>query len=852
MSWTVPDCMNVEGGLCHPLLIWQAAVLGPLRAEPGRALLSIVGIALGLALGLAVTLINRTAVNEFSQAVQRVSGSADWVLRGPRAGFSEEIYPLLARDPAVAVASPALEFTLSIEEQREPLNILALDYFQARQLGQPGQAPKSLRDDIGAIFDPDAITLSASAAHWLQRQAGDTLTVRTRDESPQLKIMGVLPIDAPTERLGIMDIAGAQWRFGYLGKISRIDLRLRAGTDGDEFAARINDRLPAGLLLERPRAGADRAANLSRAYRVNLGVLSSIALFTGAFLVFATLSLSILRRRPQLALLRILGVTRRGLIYLLLLEGASIGVIGALLGVALGFALAAVGLTLLGGDLGGGYFQGASPPLQADPWVLAGFFILGVLLCMLGALAPALDTARSALALAIKGGDAERSLKRLSKAWPGLSLMALGGAAAFAPSLDGLPLLAYAGVGLILIGVILLMPKLLFLISVALPLTRYAVVQIAILQLRGAPGRAAMAVAAIMVSFSLMVAMAIMVSSFRLSLDEWLGDVLRADLYLSNSASGDSDLLTPEAQRFIKKLTSVKHVEFLRFQELLLASGKAPLTLIARPIDRNRPEQVLPLLDRGSRLATDTPPVWVSEAARDLYGFQPGARIELPIAGKAQSFTVAGVWRDYARQTGAVVIELKTYRRLTGDELANDAALWLAPGAIADRVIGDIRAHWPDDDTFDIRTPGEIRKLSLAIFDRSFAVTYLLEIIAVLIGLFAIGNSFGAEIVARRAEVGMLRHIGMTRAQIAAMLGVEAGIIAVVGVGVGLLLGWIISLILIFVINPQSFHWSMDFYMPVAMLASIAFTLVLAALLTAAWSARQAMTMDSVRAVRDE
>lgn len=843
--------MNTASSMSNFLLLWRAAVAGPLRTEPWRALLSIFGIALGLALGLAISLINRTAVNEFSQAVQRLSGSADWVVRGPAAGFAEDIYPLLARDPAVAIASPALEFTVRIDDLDESLNILGLDFFQARQLSQPGLS-REPPQNIGNIFDPDTIVLSVTAAQWLNKKPGDTLTVRADLRPRELKVIGLLPDDGAVEHLGVMDIAGAQWRFGYLGKLHRVDLRLRPGADPQAFVARIKHRLPAGLLLERPRAGAQRAASLSRAYRVNLGVLSLIALFTGAFLVFATLSLSVLRRRPQLALLRILGVTRRELVYLLLMEGAAIGTVGALLGLALGYLLAATGLNLLGGELGGGYFGKSAPDIHADVWMLGGFFALGVLVCMFGALLPGLDSARDAPALAIKGGDAERSLGRLRKLWPGLALLLLGTLAALAPPVAGLPLPAYLGVGSILIGVVLLIPKCIFLISSALPLARHAYLQIAILQLRGAPGRAAMAVAAIVVSFSLMVAMAIMVSSFRLSLDEWLGEVLRADLYLRSSVSGESGLLTRDEQQFIQNLAGVERVEFLRFHELLLASDKAPLTLIARVIDRNKPEQTLPLLQRSFRLEADAPPVWISEAARDLYGFQPGARIDLPMEGKPQSFTVAGVWRDYARQSGAVAIERDTYRRLTGDELANDAALWLTPDAIIDQVINEIRIKWPDKDELEIRTPGEIRRLSLTIFDRSFAVTYLLEIIAVLIGLFAISNSFGAEIVARRAEFGMLRHVGMSRVQIAAMLGVEAGIIALVGVGIGLLLGWVISLILIFVINPQSFHWSMELFMPWRLLGGISLALLGAALLTAAWSARQAMSMDIIRAVREE
>jgi len=237
---------------------------------------------------------------------------------------------------------------------------------------------------------------------------------------------------------------------------------------------------------------------------------------------------------------------------------------------------------------------------------------------------------------------------------------------------------------------------------------------------------------------------------------------------------------------------------------------------------------------------------------QDLYGYTPGRRIELPLAGRRVAFTVAGVWRDYARQQGAVLLDRDRYVALTGDAEANDAAVWLAPGTSADAFRRAVAATLPAADRYTVTTAGAIRTLSLAVFDRTFAVTYALEAAAVAIGLAGLTASFGALVLSRRREFGMLRHIGMTRRQIGTMLAVEGLAVSGVGVVTGLALGGVISLVLIHVVNRQSFHWSMDIAVPWAGLCAFALTLLALALATTLVAARAAMSDDAVRAVKDD
>jgi putative ABC transport system permease protein len=294
-------------------------------------------------------------------------------------------------------------------------------------------------------------------------------------------------------------------------------------------------------------------------------------------------------------------------------------------------------------------------------------------------------------------------------------------------------------------------------------------------------------------------------------------------------------------------------VEFIRSQNLLLAAERPPVTLLAGPVDPSDPGKILPLTGAPYALRPDDPPpVWVSEVAADFYELRPGQRVSLPIGNTPRLFTVAGIWRDYARQSGAIAMNRALYRNITGDELVNDAALWLASGADIAAVQRAVREQLPWAERLEIATTREMKEISLGIFDRTFAITYALEIAAVLIGLFGVSVSFSAQALARRREFGVLRHIGMTRREIGAMLGMEGALVAALGAAIGLATGWLVGLILIHVVNRQSFNWSMELHMPWLPLAGLAALVIAAAVATAVWSGRAAMSDDVVRAVRED
>ena len=374
---------------------------------------------------------------------------------------------------------------------------------------------------------------------------------------------------------------------------------------------------------------------------------------------------------------------------------------------------------------------------------------------------------------------------------------------------------------------------------------------LALAQVRHLPGHLAASVAGIVVSASLCVAMAILVSSFRVTLEEWLAGVVGADVYARAATSGDGAYFSDDDQRAVARLPEVASVEPLRYDRLVLGERDAPVSLIARPIDA----RVLAGFQAEPKAMPPSgalPPVWISEAARDLRRWNTGDAIRIPIAGREVDVRVAGVIRDYARTWGAVLLETSEYRRLTGDTRANDLAIHLRAGVDARRAHAAIRAALPHLPGLALEDAGEIRRLSLAIFERSFAVTYALEAIAIVIGLAGVTSSFAALAWSRRREFGVLRYMGLTRREILAMLAFEGAAAGALGAAIGLACGAAVSLVLVQVVNRQSFHWTLEIHWPLLPLAALVAGIVATCAIGARASGALAVRHEAVLSVKDD
>ncbi|WP_404299761.1 FtsX-like permease family protein [Alicycliphilus denitrificans] len=852
---------------------WRA-----LRHHPWRSAAAATAVMLGVALGFAVHAINASALDEFSQAVRAVGGQPDLELRATRGTLPESLYGLVAAQPQVQLASPWLELPVRARSDAAqadvPLRVLGADALLLPAMA-PALAPRAFDgSDRLAMLAPATVFLNPAAQQALGLASIDAptapLTLQAGLATHSVRVAGTVAAGGPP--LALMDIGAAQDLFGRAGQLTRIELRLRAGTTRAQLQQALTalPGWPPGVQFAAPQDAVQRVDSLSRAYRVNLTVLALVALFTGAFLVYSVLALSVAQRAPQLALLAVLGATPRARLALVLLESAALGLVGSVAGIALGTLLAALALALLGGDLGGGYFTGAQPALQWSATAAMTYGLLGVAAALIGGWWPARQAQRLAPAQALKGLGAQSG--RGGRPWIGIFLIASSALLASVPPIFDLPLAAYVAVGLLLIGGMALLPSLVRALLQALqPLaTGNALALLALERARRMPGSAAVAVGGVVAALSLAVALTVMVGSFRGSVGQWLDSVLPAPLYLRAAAGASGDeaaVFPPGFAATLARLPGVARVQALRTSSLQLQPDRPPVGLLARPLGPDV-AQALPLVGPALPVPAGRVGVYVSEAVRDLYGARPGADWPLlsdafrPSSqyGQAQEaiFYVAGVWRDYVRQHGAVALDGQDFARLTGDARASDLALWPAPGASAEELQAQVLQQARESlggeaaAALAFTTAETIRARSMALFDRSFAITYWLQAVAIAIGLFGIAASFSAQVLARRKEFGLLAHLGLTRRQILAVVAAEGTAWTAVGALAGLLLGLAVAVVLVHVVNPQSFHWSMDLALPWPRLAALAATVIAVGTLTAWLAGAKAAGQDAVLAVKED
>jgi putative ABC transport system permease protein len=901
------------------------------RHQPGRVGLALLALAVGVALAFAVHLVNASALAEFGQAVRSVNGQPDLELRptaGDTADFDEHIFERVAATPGVAAASPVLEHRVRVRLPASDtaasgaaalpaLRLVGIDALSIARMA-PDLLPRPAAGEGRlALVDPAQVYLNPAARRVLGEPAIGTLLqldgvgAHTRP----LRVAGT--VAAAGGPLLVVDIAGAQQALGRIGRLSRIAIQLLPGQDSAALLRSLD--LPPELRGAAPDEAEQRLSQLSRSYRVNLSVLALVALFTGAFLVYAVQALAVAKRVPQLALLGVLGMDAAERRALVLTEAGLLGALGSALGLALGAALAQLALARLGGDLGsagmlGGLFGagGGAPPLQAGVPATLAHGALGLAAALAGSWFPARAAEALVPAHSLKGVGAARHTRpaRGVPAWlqrRAGPLMLLAGALLALlpplPGLGGLPLAAYLSIACILLGGVVCVPAGVGLVLARLRPPMTPLPLLVIERARDQRDTATATVAGVVASLALCVALTVMVASFRASVTQWLDRVLPADLYVRAAGLRTTAALAalPEGfEQAAAKLPGVAQVRPQRVLPLQLDAHQAAVALLTRPINLNGSTTALaaelPLVESALPARAGCINVAVSEAMVALHDARPGRVIELPLvfgraagagvdpaagdvpgacaaprSGKVQVF-VRAVWRDYARQQGALVMDRADWLRLGGDGAVNDLAVWLQPGAPLAEVQAALRrlARPPgqgegegesegegegdidDSGELEFATPGEIRALSLAIFDRSFVVTRWLQGVAIALGLVGVAASFSAQVLARRKEFGALQHLGVTRRQLLWLVAGEGALWCGLGALIGLALGLVISVILVHVVNPQSFHWTMELALPWARLWGLVAAVLGAGSLAAAIAGRAAASRQMALAVKED
>jgi len=842
------------------------------RQQPGPLLAAVFAIAMGVSLGLGINLVNVSALNEFDNAISHINGEAQYQLTGTLEWIDDEILSVVEQSPDVIAASPIISLNVPLvqgtSDASDTLPLIGLDIFRAAKVA-PSLLPQADKSYPGGassvVLGDDAVFLSTAAQRQYGLKVGERLPILVNGRKVQLTISGDVPGVDNRSVIGVMDIGAAQWRLGWLGKLSRIDLRLAKGVDAEKWISQLKRNAivdAANVRLDRPDTTKQRMSNLSRAYRVNLNVLALVALLTGGFIVFATLDLAVTRLIPTLSLVSVMGATSAFRIRLVLILSALLGILGALLGIGLGIGLAWALLGLVGGDLGGGFFASSRPALSLPASSLTLFFILGVSAAIAGGLSPALKLRSLAPAQTLKSGQSLILTYKLSPLVISFTLFVIGAGLLLLPAVNGLPIAAYVAIACWLFAGVLVVSVLLGaaarMLSTKSFIQKHPLLMLAISRMSNAHSRAFPALAGVVASFALVCAMAMMVHSFRVSVDQWLEEVLPASLYVHVPTTAVNAAFSVEDRDRLMAIDGIAQIEFARTLDLILDPEKPAIELIARVIDKTNPGANLPITGTVFNMSDkrdNCTMIYITEPASGLYNWQIGDRVELPLSTQTTDstcFQVGAVWRDYARQSGAIAIDRNDYVELTGDSTLSSASIWLEESATDSEVIAEIRTQLKALPGIQIRSSEDIRALSLRIFDRSFAVTYALEAVALLVSLFGVATTYSGEALSRTREFGMLRHLGITRRQIASLFVFESAFCITLGVLWGAIVGAAISQVLIQRVNPQSFNWSMQTHWPLNQLLVAAMVLVILGACTATLAARRAAGRGPIEAVRTD
>ena len=824
------------------LFLWM--MKGASLREWARWLVALIMVGIGVMLAVAIHTVNHSALSSFGRALDTINGQASAQLVSPMGEINDQrVDEVDGRRGALGISalSPVLVVRTDL------LVVLGIDLFQAARVS--ASLLPSISGNAAGFFETDSVFLSAAAQRTLNVKLGDRVSLRHGGRVVSLVVAGDVP-GVAGDVIGVMDIGSAQWAFDRLGLVSRMDLRLEPWQSPEGLRDRLLDQgepLQVVATEDRDR----RMSLLSKAYRVNLTVLAMVALLTGGFLVSTAVSLSVIRQRSDLALLGVLGATEAWLRRLVWAQGWLVGALGGLLGLIMGLLLAAILMRLIGGDLGGGYFGDQQPSIVVDWPALAAFWLAAMLVGLLSAWQPLrqIDWLRPMAML--RAGQAETMVSSLpTLRW---SLAALGLALVLISlgPIDGLPWPAYASIAALLFAGLAALPWILSTLwgglsrllegRASCPPT----LRLASWRLAQAPAASTPLISGTVAAFSLTVAMMIMVGSFRASVSDWLALVLPADLYGSSQSASEQPGFNPAIAAAIQRLEGVARVELSRQRQLRLATDRPDVLVIAKPVNRDQPMQSMPLIGRPIQPPRDgiaRVVVYGSEAMADLYDWRVGTTARLPLGDSGEQLVwVAGLYRDYGRQHGSLVMDETDYERLTGDTSRSGISVWLLDGADPREVTAAIEAQLPSLGALRWMTATDIRALSLRIFDRSFAMTYALEATALFVALFSLAAGLTGQLLLRRREFGVLAQLGLSLSDRLRLVSWEVGLLLLVAVGWGSLLGGGMSQILIHKVNPESFHWTMQTTLEIWQWAALCLLLLVLGVSTARWAARNAM-----------
>ena len=753
----------------------------------------------------------------------------------------------------VTVAAPA-----------RTLTVLGLDPFAARALRGEESAAALLAPEVltRLLTEPGAVVTTSDTARVLGLAPGSTFRVRAGGRFAELSLAGVIEPRDPLEAgqladLAIADVATGQELGGSPGWLDRIDVVLPGGAAGAEAGRRLEAHLPPGARLvdanERRRA----TARLTEAFELNLRMLGLLAVVVGAFLIFNTMTFSVVRRRWLIGMLRCLGVTRGRIFALVLAEAAAVGCAGALAGAGLGLVLAQGLVGLVVQSVNDHYFSVRVGEVHASAAAMGRAALVGVAVTLAAALVPAREATRippgAALARATLEAGARLGTRRLALAAAGLA----GAGCAILWLSERSVAWGFAGMLAVVAGAALLTPFLtLAVTALAAPAARGFGAGVFALAVRGVGAnlsRYGVAIAALMIAVASAIGVGTMVHSFRATVGDWLDDTLKADVYVGAPGGAGDRAVGGATIAALRAIPGVAELSLGR--RARVESGGGPVEVVALEMAgpgyrafrfvEGDPGEAWPRFDRGDAVLVSEPLAWHRRIG-------PGDRVTLLTAAGPVPYPVAGVYRDYASDQGEILMSRRGYVAAWGDPTVTGVGVYLAPGADAGAVAAAVRAALPPSSAFVVRSNRSIREASLAVFDRTFAITAVLRALAMAVAFVGVLGALTAIQLERAREVGVLRALGLGRAQLFAHVELQTAVMGVIAGAVAVPTGLAMAWVLVEVINRRSFGWRIDLSIDPAVLVQAVAVAMAAALIAGVWPALRMGRADPAQALRGD
>ena len=869
-----------------PLMFNMALIRAHALQRPYRALLSIAGVALGVLASVGIGTANMQVLRSFEQGVTTVAGPATLEIAGHDLGVDESAITAVRAIEGVVSAAPVIEESVVVaqgEPRGQALQILGLDLLA--EVGMRGFEIPQANTEVAleALLAPDALYLGRQVAADWNLGVGSIVEVTAGGRLVRLRVVGLIHNQAARsslwDRLAIMDIAAAQLLFQSIGRLDRIELVTTPDRPLDDIVASVRAVLPPHLVVQRPAQRTKQVENMVWAFQLNLSVMSWVGLLVGMFLIYNTIAFAVAQRRREIGIYRALGMTERRVAGLFLVEAGLLGLLGGLLGGLGGVWLARILVSLVSRTITDLYAPVASGGLTLSMDMLAFMAVakgvlLGTVVSMVGALGPSVEAGRTVTVRALAPGDYESThqLRAGLCGWISLVLLVLAGLCSLMGPVGDLPFFGYLATICLLGALSSLAPLCIQAVGMRRPRQESKTMMlggslrlIAADQAARHPGRNAVTVSALMVGLSIMIGVAVMVRSFRDTVEIWVDETVMADLivapqsWLQGKQAGQASRALPGTWRStLSAIDGIAAVDTLR--DVYVDVVGQPVALVSRDLRLHAQRSRYLMLHGDSsaalQRAAETGGVLLSEVLANRLRLREGSKVTITTPAGPTAASVEGIFYDYATDGGKMVMDRTWYQRQWHDDRVTVFSIYLAAGADAEHVRQSIMTHVAGLDGVTVPPlvirNHELRQEILEIFDRSFLLTYVLEAIAVLVAILGIVNTLVTAVLERRREFATLRALGASTRQVERLVLWEAAYLGLIGAVLGVVGGLLLALVLIHVINKQSFGWTIQMTVPGGVILQAVGIALTAALVAGYWPARWAARQPVVEGLREE